>query len=82
MNLDKMTKLTKLNLDLKGNNIEEIELSKWLEWIGNRLSELRLDLSENELINSGYNDNMELEDIHDCEVHVNIWDGENEEQYE
>ena len=80
MNLDKMTKLSWLNLDLKGNNIEEIELSKWLEWSGNRLSELRLDLSENELIESGYNDNMELEDVNNnCEVYVNIWNGENEE---
>ena len=41
MNLDN---LTELNLDLKGNNIEEIELSKLLEWSGNRLSELSLNL--------------------------------------
>ena len=83
MNLDKMTKLTKLNLDLEGNNIEDLELKEWLEWSGNRLSELTLDLSENELILSGYNDNTELEDVNDnCEVYINIWDGENEEQYE
>ena len=83
MNLDKMTKLSWLNLDLKDNNIANIEVNDWLEWSGNRLNELKLDLSENELIESGYNDNMNLEDVNDnCEVHVNIWDGENEEQYE
>ena len=79
MNLGyKMTKLTWLNLSLTNNNIEKIELNKWLDWSGNRLRELRLDLGENEC---GYNDNMSLEDVN-CEVYVNIWDtGENEAVY-
>ena len=44
MNLDKMNELTKLSLDLKGNNIEDLELKEWLDWSGNELVELSLDL--------------------------------------
>ena len=82
MNVDKMNKLTKLNLSLKDNNIEEIELNKWLDWSGNRLSKLSVNLKENELIEIGYNDNMKLEEVNDnCEVYLDIWDGENEDAY-
>ena len=59
MNLDKMNEVTWLNVNLKGNNIEDVELKEWLEWSGNKLDELSLNLNENR-IESGYNDNMEL----------------------
>ena len=73
--------MTKLSLNLDNNNVEEIELNKWLEW-SEKLVDLSLDLKENK-VESGYNDNMNLEDVNDnCEVYANIWDGENEEQYE
>ena len=39
-----MTKLTSLSLNLTSNNIEEIELSKFVEWSKNRLVDLNLDL--------------------------------------
>ena len=60
MNIDKMSKLTKLNLSLANNSVVEIELNKWLEWSGNRLRKLSVDLRNNR-ITSGYNDNMKLE---------------------
>ena len=66
MNIDKMNKLTKLNLSLKDNNIEEIELNKWLEWSGNRLNEWSLDLSENQV------NNVEWNGIEDCEVYLDL----------
>ena len=79
MNVDKMNKLTKLNLSLKGNNIEYVELKEWLEWSGNKLVDLSVDLKENELIKIGYDDYMNK--IEDCEVYLDIWDGENEDEY-
>ena len=69
-----MNKLIDLKLNLTNNNIGSIELSKWLEWSGNKLVDLSLDLKWNE-IESGYNKNMKWNDIN-CEVYVNIWDGE------
>ena len=69
--------MTKLSLNLENNNIEEIELNKWLEW-SEKIVDLSLDLKKNK-VESGYNDNMNLEDVNNnCEVHVNIWNGENE----
>ena len=73
MNVDKMTKLTKLDLSLKGNNIEDVELKEWLDWSGNKLVDLSVDLKENELIEIGYDDTMN--EIEDCEVYLDIWDG-------
>ena len=67
---------------MKGNNIEDLELKEWLDWSGNKLSELSVDLKENELIKIGYDDNMELEEVNDnCEVYLDIWDDENEDAY-
>ena len=62
MNVDKMNKLTKLKLNLKSNNIEEIELNKWLEWSGNRWNKWSVDLKNNR-IEIGYDNNMELEEV-------------------
>ena len=70
--------MTKLSLNLTKNNIADIDVNNWLEW-SKKLVDLSLDLKENK-IESGYNDNMNLEDVNDnCEVYANIWDGENEE---
>ena len=49
MNLKKMNKLTSLKLNLTNNNIGEIELGKFEEWIGNKLVDLNLDLQTNEI---------------------------------
>ena len=42
-----------------------------MEWSGNRLIDLNLDL-ENNRIEIGYDENMELNEIENCEVYVNI----------
>ena len=76
MNVNKMNKLTKLELNLKNNMIENIELEEWLEWIEkDKLVDLRLDLKGNGL---EYNDNIKLDEVKNCEVYVDIWN-ENEE---
>ena len=77
MYLNKMNKLTKLGLNLTSNNIVDVDVNKWLEW-SEKLVDLSLDLKKNR-IKSGYNDNMNLHEVNNnCEVYVNIWDGENE----
>ena len=76
INVNKMNKLTKLELNLKNNMIEKIELKEWLEWIEkDKLVDLKLDLKGNGL---EYNDNMKLNKVKNCEVYVDIWN-ENEE---
>ena len=65
---------------MTSNNIGAVELSKWLEWSGNKLSRLSLDLRWNE-IETGYKNTMKLDKVENCEVYLNIWDGENEDEY-
>ena len=62
MHLNKMTKLT---LDLTNNNIEEIELSKFVEWSGNRLVDLSLDLKKNRI-------KVLNNKIEDCQVYLDL----------
>ena len=42
-----------------------------MQW--NKLVDWNLDLKNNR-IEIGYNNNMKLNEINDCEVYVNIWD--------
>ena len=65
MNLDKMIELTSLVLNLKDNNIAEIELSRFVEWSGNRLMNINVDLKRNRI--KALNDKID-----DCEVYLDL----------
>ena len=64
MHLNKMNELTNLSLNLINNNIEEIELNKWLEW-SEKLVDLSLDLKRNRI--TALNNKIE-----DCEVYLDL----------
>ena len=56
--------MTSLSLNLENNNIEEIELNKWLEW-GEKIVDLSLDLKKNRI--TALNDKID-----DCEVYLDL----------
>ena len=60
-----MNKLTSLELNLTDNNIEEIELSRFVEWNENRLVNLNVDLKRNRI--EALNDKID-----DCEVYLDL----------
>ena len=56
--------MTNLSLNCENNNIEEIELNKWLEW-SKKLVDLSLDLKKNRITVSN-------DKINDCEVYLDL----------
>ena len=67
MNLDKMNELTSLILNLKDNSVKKIELSRFVEWSGNRLMNINVDLKRNKI--EALNNK-----IVDCEVYLDLRD--------